>query len=61
MKNNLNANHLICANCEILLDCDWMGISMDYDDECRFGGHHCAKEIECDCEEMINVTQNGVK
>lgn len=50
--NQVN-RHLICENCEILLDCDWMGISIDYDDECRFGGSHCPKEVNCDCETKV--------
>ena len=52
-----NGNHLVCANCQSLLDCDWMGISLDEDDECNYGGRHCADVRRCDCEELVNITQ----
>lgn len=55
MKQFANRQHLICANCEILLDCDWMGISLDYDDECKYGDKHCQQVQDCDCEEFVKI------
>ena len=53
-----DGSHLICGNCGMLLDCDWMGISLDYDDECKFGVHHWQQEVKCDCESRVNNDMN---
>lgn len=52
MKGTTKHLHLICSKCTILLDCDWMGISIDYDDDCLEGEKHIQKEVECDCEQL---------
>lgn len=53
--------HIVCGNCGILLECDWMGIGIDYDDECEKtdGGHHYAKDEKCDCESHILLTKES--
>lgn len=52
-----NGNHLICKNCKILLDCDWMGISIDYDDYCLKGGTHVQKQVACDCKRFVKANE----
>jgi len=51
------SNHLVCFNCGTLLDCDWMGISIDYDDECVKGGTHVMSLVECDCEQRVLMNE----
>lgn len=51
------SRHLVCFNCGTLLDCDWMGISIDYDDECVKGGTHVMSLTECDCESKVVMNE----
>jgi hypothetical protein len=58
MTKKLEGQHLVCGKCGMLLDCDWMGISLDYDDECKFGSRHCTLSQTCDCESRVNKDMN---
>ena len=56
------SKHIVCGTCGELLECDWMSIGLDYDDECEKseGGYHTTEDAECTCEEITsryNVTQ----
>ena len=50
------SKHIVCGTCGILLECDWMSIGLDYDDECEKSEfeHHTAIDKKCDCEEITS-------
>ena len=52
-----NESHLICHFCGVLLECDWMGIGMDFDDPCpkNIQGYHRPNMVKCDCEQKVKV------
>ncbi|MDE1868147.1 MAG: hypothetical protein KGI08_10625 [Thaumarchaeota archaeon] len=49
--------HIVCHDCLTILDCDWLGISIDEDDECPKATdentYHFPKEVDCDCEQQV--------
>lgn len=55
-------NHIICATCGILLECDWMSIGLDYDDICENtdDDYHCQIEKPCNCELKTTLSNKGV-
>ena len=49
--------HTVCSECKVILTCDWLGLSIDSDDECsERDERHNPIEKDCNCKTHCSET-----